>query len=561
MVTRRVMAASIGAMAISGLLPGCVRRVEPICLSDPRFTYAGRLTIDTHAHVFNATDLQIKAFLLRVLIPEMPALKPLAGLIQHLAWKGAPTAEQELLQLAKVRDALATCDTSVFQSQDNADFEQQFRTAVRRLDQAYARSRADPRTARLTSSAVGDKIEQLKATSAADYRRRHASGLRTTARSYSFDGGIDFIIRNFQYRYVNVLDYLRTYSVTSPRKFDLIVPALVDYDWPIASGGPTPSSLNSQFRVMAEITRITGGRVHSLAPYCPLKHVAHDLGIETENPLHAVQRAVLTHGFLGVKLYPPMGFKPFGNANLPDRTWNVSWLPDSIKIPGLGKRIDAGLAELYDWCLREDIPIMAHTNRSNYPSESDGSSPFKDFINPGYWKNLLDAFPGLRLNFGHFGNTELQDNELPNSELLAELMTKEDGSSGQNVFADSSYFTEIVSEPARLKSALRKLYRATANSNTAPVATRLMYGSDWEMIEAEGEAQKQYFSQFQKIYAALDRETGLGSAGKLSDDFFGLNAARFLGLARGDKARERLDTFYMGSRKPIWMRKVDGDIA
>lgn len=361
---------------------------------------------------------------------------------------------------------------------------------------------------------------------------------------------------------MNVLDYLETYSAPSPRKFDLIIPALVDYDWPIAKGAKTLSSFESQFRVMAEITRITGGRVHSFAPFDPMKHVAFNLGIEPVNPLEAVQRAVNSYGFVGVKLYPPMGFRPFDNTRLDDSTWDVSWLPASIKVLGLGRHLDHALSELYAWCIDQDVPIMAHTLKSNYPRNPDGSSPFENFVNARYWDAALGAYPRLRVNFGHFGNTKLEGNELPNSALLANLMTKEAGSRGENLYADSSYFTEILNKPGDLKSALETLYRTTANSDKAPVATRLMYGSDWEMIEAEGRKQNDYFSQFQKIYAELDRETGLGSNGKLSDDFFGLNAAKFLGLHEDEPGnRRRLDTFYQGSRVPIWMRKVDGTLV
>ena len=55
----------------------------------------------------------------------------------------------------------------------------------------------------------------------------------------------------------------------------------------------------------------------------------------------------------------------------------------------------------------------------------------------------------------------------------------------------------------------------------------------------------------------IDNEAGLGAKGKLSDRFFGINAAVFLGLRAGEKNRLRLDSYYAAGPKPAWMSKVD----
>jgi hypothetical protein len=53
----------------------------------------------------------------------------------------------------------------------------------------------------------------------------------------------------------------------------------------------------------------------------------------------------------------------------------------------------------------------------------------------------------------------------------------------------------------------------------------------------------------------------LGAKGKLSDRFFGINAAVFLGLGTGQKNRLRLDSYYAIGPKPAWMLKVDQTAA
>ena len=49
----------------------------------------------------------------------------------------------------------------------------------------------------------------------------------------------------------------------------------------------------------------------------------------------------------------------------------------------------------------------------------------------------------------------------------------------------------------------------------------------------------------------------LGADGPLSNRFFGINAAKFLGLGIGQPNRRRLDQYYNLSSKPAWMAKVD----
>ena len=70
---------------------------------------------------------------------------------------------------------------------------------------------------------------------------------------------VAFLVRNFQFRYVNVYQYLLDYSRGNTRKVDLIVTHLVDYDWPIGDGTSTPTSLSNQVRVMERISQVSGG--------------------------------------------------------------------------------------------------------------------------------------------------------------------------------------------------------------------------------------------------------------------------------------------------------------
>jgi len=305
--------------------------------------------------------------------------------------------------------------------------------------------------------------------------------------------------------------------------------------------------LDEQILVMEQVTRLTNGRVHCFAPYDPLKEVAYGLGLSPNSSLKLVQNAVMSHGFVGVKLYPPMGFAPLLNASLGQSFWNVPWLPPRLRRPDMGKRLDNALGELYTWCLINAVPIMAHTSPSNGPS-----AEFKQLTRAKYWRAVRDQFAGIRVDFGHFGDSDMVKNNGWRARHLADLMTPASSAGGgENLFADSAYLVDLLSRPMTLESVLSSLYRYTANKGDAALSTRFMYGTDWEMVVIEGRESSQYLERFEAIFRRLSSDPSL------SDQFFGTNAANFLGLRTGQQNRTRLDLFYALGPKPAWMTKVD----
>jgi hypothetical protein len=140
-------------------------------------------------------------------------------------------------------------------------------------------------------------------------------------------------------------------------------------------------------------------------------------------------------------------------------------------------------------------------------------------------------------------------------------MTEPSGSHGEFFFADSGYFVEALRQSPALAATLRQLFRRTAGKRSAALAQRLMYGSDWEMIVNEGRETREYLSSFHRMFAEFDRDPTLGAEGILSDRFFGMNAANFLGLRSTGRpgTRSRLEKFYRkhGVPTPLWMKKID----
>ena len=236
------------------------------------------LTIDCHCHVFNGTDLQVAQFIkLNASLAFDQTLKELAGdLLQDLTWTFAPTGCDEYKELGE----LARCSNASFVGQrvdvhrDTAFHHAQSalkKTAVyRRYDTAEARRRraaalqpTDTRTRYLDT--LGSLLD---AKDRANYQQRdhdlrHPADRKKSAISPQVQLGnlyvaglFKFILQGFNYRFVSVLDYLKTYNpkgIGEGRNIDLMVANLVDYDWPLAEGCATKTSLRDQLDVMERI--------------------------------------------------------------------------------------------------------------------------------------------------------------------------------------------------------------------------------------------------------------------------------------------------------------------
>lgn len=286
-----------------------------------------------------------------------------------------------------------------------------------------------------------------------------------------------------------------------------------------------------------------------LPPFCPFREAISLDSSGTGDAMRLVKRAIETRGFLGVKLYPPMGFAAWGNSG--KTVWQGKpSLPTAADNPNFGKRLDAAMSSLFTYCIDNDVPIMAHTNHSNGPYEE-----FKELASSRYWKLALEKFAGLSVSFGHFGDTDLEDHKGDKTRPFLTLMTRGQGSPGGKAFADSGYFAGTLLNQIKMRDVLRGLY-AFADGI---MLERLMYGTDWTMILTQKNVER-YLSDFIDVMRRIEAaETGIGARGtSLPNAFFGQNAVEFLGLRPGRGNRRRLETFYARNEvpEPDWMKKV-----
>lgn len=575
---------SLLAVASAGLMSGCSlcarREVQPICPTSPEVSFpSGPLTIDAHCHVFNGTDLQVKEFFSKVAVRQGGALgfgaQVLGSILRTIAWGSAPSGEAELRELRSLARTLKSCTDKEHMVRVAALRQSAYANARQQLQSAAARtlefqSLHDKRNMNFTELDLLDaktaaKINALRLIEELPpevdvYRsmRENKSLSPMALKGRSVQGLIDFILQNFQYRYVSVHDYLKTYNEKGTRVVDLMLPSMVDYDFWLAEGDGTPTTLSTQVEVMRQIAVMTGGRVHGFVPFDPLRQVAFELQHSPKDSYSLVVEAVQNHGCIGVKLYPPMGFAVMGNKDLKKKDgspfWARDWLPKWTGSADLGNRLDDAMLRMLKWCEANEVPVMAHTNISNGVTDD-----FEELAGPKYWAPALDAVPNLRVSFGHFGDTSPVEDGLSRARGFAALMSTGFGVPGSRAFADAGYFVEVLKKQPELLTNLRQLYEDSVPPGRAPLAARFMYGTDWEMTLTEGSIDT-YLADFVKLFDELEGRPAIREQRmtNLAGRFFGGNAADWAGLRKGEQTRRRLDSFYArhGVSTPDWASKL-----
>ncbi len=336
----------------------------------------------------------------------------------------------------------------------------------------------------------------------------------------------------------------------------LFVPLQIDFTKWLGDELPEASSLDRQIDVMQVLQDLWSGAekgplFHGFVAFDPARDMA-DRGAS----LARVQRAVQERGFLGVKLYPPMGFTPWGNQDgrenyhqsVFDAARDGGVSPDRI-----GSALNASLRRLYEWADREGVPILAHAN-SSY--SSNGNKGYRARAHPAGWDPVFDRYDNLRVCLAHFDdfNNANRDECLVETEerdgfrfALSRKKTRRCDEPWElttinlmkrypfQAFADVSYHHLALLEKGKhawertiwpKREAFRQYWRRFVES--APHGANLVFGTDWFLSGQEAghagmvEAVDRFMIGFKMREAARRR-------------VFRQNALRFLGLVPGAK--------------------------
>lgn len=447
-------------------------------------TNAPKRVIDVHAHFFNASDVPVAGYLAGPVAHSKSGamrelLKALAPIADWLATR-APTAAQEFRELSRmVGDrALTLSDQRSIQRRLDATRSDYLDGLSREL---YEQLKALPNFVRLFNDAqgrlrqehsalrgfAGDLYRDLDEQSLTRAMRRESQlqtlstrELRTNDQLAHAEGALAFLGHMLSYRWMNLRAYQEAFT-TEDGAFgvDRVFGALVDFDHWLS---PSLRSAHAdQIKVHHFLSKLSGGYLRALAAYNPWSDA-----VDGGKTLERVRQAIVERGFVGVKIYPPNGFRPYGNSMI---AGTVVGAPSGVVL-------DETLLKMWRQCAQLGVPVMAHSGHS---MGSDDASEEK--AGPLGWSLLLKRMQSEtlpRINVGHFGG---DDPRYPWTQEFAALMNSHEGA---NFYGDLGYWEDL--RCGRAGASCPAADRLTAAIKTYPIVEqRVMFGTDWFMLAME----------------------------------------------------------------------------
>ena len=548
--------------------------------------------IDIHCHVFNIRDQAAYAFVLDVVLSSTVLKLFLAGLARFVTSMIYSQAPGYLKEKRKLESILAHPLIAKSTPRNSDNIEMMFKQGLARFVDEYTTFGDNPGP--LNSAANDRFIEMLFQTfkfpitidadippeanrkkvlgsidalyasmhdqQLQNQRRRIRLGTRKgTARKLPFDQGPSAAayvsqftlywagrLSNYRFQLTDELPTLFTDTKAPPR---LVTPATLDItNWLENSETDNPPlEIEQQAILMSLISQkeYKNPLVHGFIGFDPWRYIDDVKKGRTPNALDVVKKALTQYGFVGVKLYPPMGFRATHNYDRPDSDFLGKLTADH---PGLGPELDKALDKLYLHCLEHDVPIMAHCAASQGTSDDNALC-----ADPKYWKELLDKAPAgpldyskLRLNLGHFGGIWNFDDQAPSKTHIAwtKFVVEDMMMSGKypHLYTDIGDFSSILDRTQEEITEEQAILKRLSGLITSydPLKLRVMYGSDWIFLGIE--------PGFEAYYAQMRSHLGplLAPADPTMSNVLWQNSARFLGLVTGPvtPTLTRLRAFY-----------------
>jgi predicted TIM-barrel fold metal-dependent hydrolase len=464
--------------------------------------------VDIHCHTFNADDLPVRGFLQRVAFHDNLFSDDLAELVDRVEQGRAPGFREENARLDTLLGGTALPEAAELAESAPAPAA----TLEDEVDRAMAElAVSDPDLLRRVGVELASEGAPPPLGSDQEGALDWFHAARRAVRWAKLHGS---------YRLDNTAALLNLFG----GRVDLATPLLVDLGMGLSDTAET--TLGQQVVLQEKISRLSlhgrlpagaRGHVHGFTAFDPRRELRARRVDDVDRPMDTIRDAITRYGCAGVKLYPPMGFMPLGNA--------AAGVPNGAELDGI-------LREFYSWCLTEDVPITAHGNASNYAHRQ-----FAEFGSPTNWARVLDEFGDLHLNLGHFGGTDDSPTAWPRG--IAQL-----AAAHPHVYADVG--NHRIDRPDIRERYLQFLQAVFADPATEVMDRRLMFGTDWYMLAILPE-HDQFLDRYEQAYR--DR---FGDA--RTEAFLGANALRFLGFddagnANNRRARDR----YRGQALPDWL--------
>ena len=335
---------------------------------------------------------------------------------------------------------------------------------------------------------------------------------------------------------------------------DLFVPLMIDYEYWFANS--MDNSLGEQIETVFEkVVLPHKGKIHPFVPFDPARELAYRKGmvspdgqLEGDRPMTLIKEAIEKKGFIGVKLYNSLGYRPLGNADptvslmrrrIAVRNNKMTYLFD-------GEEYDEVLCQLYDYCVEDEVPITAHCVMNGIEAYPGASF---DFGKAEFWEEVLrqEKYKNLRLNLAHFGWNQESGQGYAGSRSwvkdICNLIVKY-----EDVYADISHHRVLAAKGRRSFVDGYRQMQTDFPNDIEKIKKRILYGSDWHVLRRM-RGYREFLEEYERVMTKADMYDQADL-----EDFRGGNALEFLGLTPEGKNRQRLNGFYIeqGIDPPGW---------
>lgn len=499
-----------------------------------------RAAIDAHAHFFNASDVNVGGYVEECVAHSKPEplrtfIRVMGSVLDNMAGN-AKTAAQEYNELLTMAGQLRAFGVEDVGAQLDAQIEARRNDIATQLYDEMRRQRADVHYVRakqgdIRARALNEAVPQLTPQVIRDAMAPSqpltpfsVGALRSTGGDA--DGVLRFAGYMMQDRWMNVRTYSQAYS-TAPDAFgiDAAFGALVDFDYWLKC--PAHSPREDQMKVHALIAYLSGGYVLPLIGYNPWTDIKRNGA-----SLDLVKKAIQNYGYIGVKIYPPVGYRAYGNAE-PSVPAATLPRPDP-------KEVDTKLEALFDLCAAEGVPVMGHSNSSM--GREDAADAFGGPVGwralEAHYRTRGKALPAI--NLAHFGgDTKQVGDQWPTA--FARIMADYPQSA---IYGDLAYWSDVRACGLVDDQVCTDLRQRLDDARHAypDLEKRLMYGSDWLMLSQEPDWTRFPFQMAAATKGLLD-----------PDRFYATNALTGFALGTNSPHRQRvLDALELSS-VPTWM--------
>jgi predicted TIM-barrel fold metal-dependent hydrolase len=480
--------------------------------------------IDMHTHVFNARDLPLAGILSALGAPRAVAIVVAAVALRSTPEHDTePSGEVSLDQIARPRiDKLSDLEHNV-------------------LVDYVGEERMEPLTKAATDLKVQPDVTLLAETMAKigfppeEHERAQFAPEKLTEAQLraSLEGYLRFIGIITKGHHEIVATLKKSYGEYGD--VDLFVHHMMDMA--VAYNDTPRVPFPEQNVAMQGLEKAYPGELLHFTAFDPFRR---------DKALDLVKQAKEKHNAIGIKIYPPSGYRAADNAThkFPRRDgWPLSWARQRWYSRYAGwteKELDNILQGALDWTVAggvaKEIPIFTHCTPWGFESVKD----YGMMADPFFWAKALEKGENkrLRLAFGHAGGDPYwlshpskkkypppPGNHWQFGNQVVELCQKY-----PNVYCELGYLKGILKPEERPKVVER--LQSVINLPTEDgrkFGDKIMYGTDWHMMHKE-QGYENYLEGWDEVMKEVkDKE---GRKGAWREAFFAGNAKRFLQLEK-----------------------------